>query len=160
MLFMRSSKESEYLSPELSVLWHDITGKELRIREQKTDTGADIVLEVKTEGRKTSDTLLMIASIHVPDEVKAKYEEDPVLKPTITEFVNAAYAEKIEMLRNLIAVAMEGNRVVDMTGVTSTQIRFAVRIDRDEEDNEIGQTVTAQIEDAEPLNYSPAGLFE
>ena len=160
MLLVRHARSHDFLGAEQALQWNDLTGKELQIRAHEKDETVHIVLEMKQEGRKTPDTLLDLATITVPGDVKAKYADDAMLEPTLQRTAKSAYGDQISMIQHLIDVATQGDRIVDMTTIQPVKIAFSVRIDRDENDKEIGQTVMLQINDADPLVYSPAGLFE
>lgn len=161
MLQVKSQEASStILLEEYALKWHEITGKELEIVVKEDGTTHNINLEIKQEGRKTSTVALNLVSVDVPEEVVAKYADDPLLEKTIATFAAEQYRDLIEMISRFISNAYESNHIVNLTGVKSVEIQIALRVDRDEDSDEvIGESITATVGERKFV-YSNAGVFD
>lgn len=162
MLLVKSSEKQEFLDTDAALEWYDVTGKELRIAENITDTGCKIQLEGKQDGRKTSIPMLAIATVTIAPEVTATYEKEPLLKDTIKSFANAQFKSNIDNVKRLIDIAMEGNaRVVNLSETQPITIDVTQHIERDDEDNVVSENIVAKVSTTDTkFIYSPAGVFD
>ena len=153
---------SPLLDEKTAVEWHEITGKEFGIQTREKEGTHTINLEVKQEGRKTPKILLPLVTVVIPETVTAKYAEEPNLEQTIYVFAIEHYQEVIDTVSLLLTAAMEGNRVVDLTGVKRPHIAFSVKVERDANDKILSEDVVATLGNAEtPTHiYSNAGVFD
>ena len=153
---------SRLLNEDTAVEWYEITGKELMIQVHQKESVLRVTLDMKQEGRKTPKTVLVLATVVIPETATAKYETEPNLEDTLYAFATENYLETIVTVSRLLTTAMEGNRVVDLTGIPSRNIDFAVRVERDADDEIIAEDVVATIGNAvAPTHiYSNAGVFD
>ena len=161
MLQVKSQGERpDILHEDAALTWHEITGKELGIAVQENGTTQNVNLEIKQDGRKTPTTVQTLASIEIPEEVVAKYADEPLLAETMATFAFEHYRGNIERISRLMNLVFESRRLVDLTAVRTIEIVFAVRVERDEATDEvIGESVTATV-GQQKFVYSNAGVFD
>lgn len=161
MLQVKSQGEHpDILHEDAALTWFEITGKELGIAIQEDGTTRNVNLEIKQDGRKTPTVVQTLASIEIPEEVTAKYTDEPLLAETMVAFAFEHYRSNIERISRLMNLVFESRRLVDLTAVRSIEIVFALRVDRDEDTDEvIGESVTATV-GTQKFVYSNAGVFD
>lgn len=162
MLQVKSQGERpDILHEDAALTWHEITGKELGIAMRgEGTTRRDVNLEIKQDGRKTPTVVQTLASIEIPEEVTAKYDDEPLLAETMASFAFEHYRSNIERLSRLMNLVFESRRLIDLTAIRSIEIIFALRVDRDEDSDEvIGESVTATVGN-QKFVYSNAGVFD
>ena len=160
MLQVKQEKPQGILHEDAALAWHEITGKELGIAIQGDGTTRNVNLEIKQDGRKTPTVVQTLASIEIPEEVVAKYDDEPLLAETMVAFAFEHYRSNIERISRLMNLVFETKRMVDLTAIRSIDIVFALRVDRDEASDEvIGESVTATV-GTQKFVYSNAGVFD
>ena len=161
MLQVKSQGERpDILHEDAALTWHEITGKELGIAVQGNGTTRNVNLEIKQDGRKTPTVVQTLASIEIPENVVEKCADEPLLAETMVAFAFEHYRSNIERISRLMNLVFESRRLVDLTAVRSIEIVFALRVDRDEDSDEvIGESVTATV-GTQKFVYSNAGVFD
>ena len=161
MLQVKSQGERpDILHEDAALTWHEITGKELSIAVQGNGTTQNVNLEIKQDGRKTPTVVQTLASIEIPENVVEKYADEPLLAETMVAFAFEHYRGNIERISRLMNLLFESRRLIDLTAVKTIEIIFALRVDRDEDTDEvIGESVTATV-GTQKFVYSNAGVFD
>lgn len=154
MIKVLSQASTEYLSPEHSLEWYDLRGREIAVVESE----GRITLEIINSGNKKNTVAYTIATVTVADEVSEKYSEDERLKSTISAFANEHLSARMERLDRLIKSSLSVSGVVDFTGVPTVEIKVFERVERDDADEVVNTSIVAKIAgDESDYVYSSAG---